>query len=137
MKCFWDTSALAKRYVLEKNSDQVAEIFDSSTEDAVSIICLPELISAFCRLSREQKLSPQHYEQLKFTVMEDIKNIEVLSIVPAIITQVINNLENSSLRAMDAIHIGSALIYQPTYFISADERQLLAAEKVGLAVKKV
>ena len=57
--------------------------------------------------------------------------------MPVVVTQAINNLETSSLRAMDAIHIASALVYQPTYFISADERQLLAAEKAGLVVRKV
>ncbi len=59
MKVFFDTSALVKRYVNETGSQQVVEICQKADALALSIICLPEMISTLCRLVREGKLSEE------------------------------------------------------------------------------
>ena len=58
MRVFFDASAFAKRYVEEQGSEQVLQWCDRSTELALSVVVVPELISAFCRLRREGKLGP-------------------------------------------------------------------------------
>lgn len=51
-------------------------------------------------------------------------------------------VENHPLRALDALHIASAQVFQrqlklPVLFISADSRQLAAAKREGLTVKAI
>jgi hypothetical protein len=48
--------------------------------------------------------------------------------------QTIGCLERHPLRALDALHVGSALVYQPDFFVSADRRQAKAAGREGLSV---
>lgn len=48
--------------------------------------------------------------------------------------QAIRCLEQYPLRTLDALHIGTALAYQPDLFVSADRRQVEAAKREGLAV---
>lgn len=57
MKVFLDTSAFAKRYVLEEGSDNVVALCRQADNLIVSVICLPELMSTFSRLVREKKLA--------------------------------------------------------------------------------
>jgi predicted nucleic acid-binding protein len=49
LNVFFDSSALAKRYIEEKGSDQVQAILSSASALAVSVICVPEIVSALCR----------------------------------------------------------------------------------------
>ncbi len=46
LNVFFDSSALAKRYIEEKGSDQVQAILSSASALAVSVICIPEIVSA-------------------------------------------------------------------------------------------
>jgi hypothetical protein len=61
LNVFLDSSALAKRYIEEKGSDQVQAILSSASALAVSVICVPEIVSALCRRRRERKLSTEEY----------------------------------------------------------------------------
>ncbi len=45
--------------------------------------------------------------------------------------------EDNALRAMDAIHIGSAVALGAEVFVSADQRQCDAASRAGLQVEKI
>jgi predicted nucleic acid-binding protein len=137
MKVFFDTSALVKRYVNETGSQQVVEICQKADALALSIICLPEMISTLCRLVREGKLSEEKYSQLKKLILTDLENVEICEITPDVMLRVISCLENHSLRAMDAIHLGCALASAPDQFVSSDQRQIQAARALGLTVVEV
>jgi uncharacterized protein len=50
MRVFFDSSAFAKRYLLESDSCFTLDWCDKATELALSVIAIPELIAAFCRL---------------------------------------------------------------------------------------
>ncbi len=137
MKIFFESSAFVKRYVNETGSEQVVEICQKADALALSIICLPEIISTLCRLVREGKLSEEKYEQLKTAILTDLEDIEICDITPYVMLRVISCLENNTLRAMDAIHLGSALAYGADQFVSSDQKQIQAAHAVGLTVVKV
>ena len=55
MLVFFDTSAFVKRYINESGTDKVLEWCDKATGIRLSGIVLPEIISAFCRLRREER----------------------------------------------------------------------------------
>ncbi len=56
-------------------------------------------------------------------------------LTPAVLEHTLKCLEYNPMRARDAIHVGSALVYRPDLFVSADQRQLRAAKKEGLRIE--
>jgi len=134
MRVFFDSSAFAKRYVREEGTDIVLQWCDQATELCLSGIAIPEIISAFCRLQRENRITPLQYRHLKAMLMADIIDAAICDLTPEVIRQTIIGLENNVLRGMDAIHLGSALALNAELFVSADARQCAAATKAGLRV---
>ena len=132
MKVFLDTSAFAKRYVAEPGSDKVIALCLKADSLVVSVICLPELISTLSRLVREKKLAKADYRKLKGDAMTDLADVDICQITSEILVAVVSLLESHPLRAMDALHVASALAVKPDIFVSADHRQLSAARKAGL-----
>ena len=137
MRVFLDTSAFVKRYVSEAGTDAVLEWCDKATEIILSGIALPEIISAFCRLHREGKITDTQYRQLKSLLLADIEDVAICDLTPAVLGLAISSLEKNVLRGMDAIHIGSAVALKADIFISADQRQLDAAARMGLRIESV
>lgn len=134
MRVFFDSSAFVKRYVREEGTDVVLLWCDQATELCLSGIALPEIVSAFCRLLRENRISPLQYRQLKTMLMGDISDAAICDLNPEVIRHSIIGLEKNVLRGMDAIHLGSALALDVDIFVSADARQCIAATQAGLKV---
>ena len=99
---------------------------------AVNVILVPEVVSALNRLAREHALSPGDYRRIKQRFFADIESMVILQITPETIDQSILLLENHTLRAMDALHVASALLWNADLFLTADRRQWRAAQQVGL-----
>ena len=137
MFVFFDSSAFAKRYVQEAGSDDVLSWSERASEIGLSGIALPEIISAFCRLSREKRISRKQYHSLKVSLLEDVRDAAICDLSPEVIRHSILALEKNTLRGMDAIHIGSALALHAEVFVSADQRQCHAAKLAGLRVVKI
>ena len=135
MRVFFDTSAFVKRYIFEAGTDTVLELCDRATEIGLSGIALPEIVSAFCRLRRENKITEAQYRQLKSLLMVDIEDVAICDLTPVVLAQAVSSLETNVLRGMDAIHIGCAVALEADVFISADKRQLEAAVRAGLNVE--
>lgn len=134
MKVFFDSSAYAKRYVQEDGSEDVLLWCARASEVAVSAIAIPVIIAAFCRRTRENKITHEQYEALKSELLKDAENLNIVGISPTASDHAITALENNVLRGMDAIHIGCALAWKTDVFISGDHRQCVAAKSAGLLV---
>ena len=134
MISFFDSSALAKRFIEESGSDEIEKICFDSESIAVSSICFPEIISALNRRLRESSISKKDYLLIKERLIEEIEHIEIINVVPEVIAKSITLLEKNSLRTLDATHVASALMWKPDLFVSADKSQILAAKKIGLKV---
>ena len=137
MKVFLDTSAFAKRYVVEKGSDKVMALCLKADSLVVSVVCLPELISTLLRLVREKKFTRTEYQKLKGEAMADLADVDICQITADVLVSVVSLLESYPLRAMDAVHVACALAVKPDVFVSADHRQLSAARKAGLKTADV
>jgi hypothetical protein len=137
MLVFFDTSAFVKRYINEPGTYKVLEWCDKAKEIGLAGIALPEIISAFCRLQREAKITDTQYRQLKSLLMADIEDAALCDLAPAVLAQAVSSLENNVLRGMDAIHIGSAVVLKADVFVSSDKRQCEAAGRAGLLVELV
>jgi len=132
MKLFVDSSAFAKRYVLEAGSDIIDELLQKAERLALCTILVPEIISGLNRRRREKILSKSDYSKIKKQLLEDVHDAIVLQITPAVISHSVKLLETNILRAMDALHIACALEWQAELFATADKRQLKAAKNAGL-----
>lgn len=136
MRVFFDSSAFAKRYIQEAGTEIVLLRCDRATEIGLAVIALPEIISAFCRLQREGKITQIQYQQLKLSLLSDVEDLAICDLTTEVIHQSILRLESNALRGMDAIHIGCAVAFQAEIFVSADKRQCEAAACAGLKVEK-
>jgi hypothetical protein len=137
MKVFFDSSAFAKRYIMEPGSDKVEKICSQSAMLGVSSICVPEIISALSRLRRQSVITRGQYESAKQALLKDLEDALICNITPSVIKQSIHILESTDLRTLDALHVACALEFEAETFVSSDIRQLSAANKVGLKVLKV
>lgn len=137
MKLFVDSSALTKRYVLEKGSDALERCLKKASLLALSTLLVPEIISGLNRRQREKALSPQDYRAIKIRLFDDVHDAIVIQVTPAVVSSAVKLLEKNVLRAMDALHVASALEWQADLFVTADRRQHKAAQKAGLATKLI
>jgi len=137
LNVFFDSSALAKRYIEEKGSDQVQVILSSASDLAVSVICVPEIISALCRRRRERKLSAKEYRNARASVLSDLDDATIVGITEEVVAQAVALLERFPLRSADALHIACASEWSTDLFVSADDRQCKAARARGLRVEAI
>lgn len=137
MRTFFDSSAFAKRYVEEPGSDAVDRLCVEASDLAVSILCIPEILSALNRRVRERSLTRASYERAKRQLLEDLADAAVINLTPAVLATCAGVLEASPLRAMDALHVACAAEWEAGLFVSADKRQVAAARKAGLQARLV
>lgn len=137
MKTFFDSSAFAKRYVEEPGSQAIDTLCSEATELGLSIISIPEILSALNRRLREEHLSRQQYELAKHHLSQDVRDAVVVNLTPPVISTCTTVLEASPIRAMDALHVACAVLWGTELFVSADEGQIAAARKAGLQTRLV
>ncbi len=137
MKASLDSSAFAKRFVNEEGSDAVETLCAEADALGLSVICVPEIVSALNRRLRERMLPQTQYREARQRLFDDVRDAEIVQLTPEVLGTAIQVLETSPVRAMDALHIACALAWGADVFVSADTRQLAAARRVGLKVKQV
>ena len=122
---------------MEPGSDKVEKICSHSSMLGVSSICLPEIISALCRLKRQSIITEDQYETARQALLRDLEDAMICNITPSGIKESIHILETSKVRTLDALHIACALEFGTEVFVSSDIQQISAAKKAGLKVLKV
>ena len=134
MNLFADSSALAKRYIADEKSEDLDGLLEGANNLAVSVLCLPEIISALCRRLRERFLTRAQYAAAKAALEADLADAAVIGMIDEVVLGGISLLESYPVRASDAIQISSAMVWRADIFASADGRQCAAAKAAGLKV---
>ena len=137
MKTYLDSSAFAKRFVDEEGSDKVEDACAQASALGLSVICVPEIISALNRRKRERSLTKNQYAEAKRCLIDDVRDANIINLTIPVIGSAITILEASPIRAMDALHIACALEWGAQVFVSSDKKQLAAAKRAGVATCKV
>ncbi len=137
MKIFFDSSAFAKRYIEESGSNIVEELCSNATELGLSIICVPEIISALNRRIREKFLTQKQYNQAKNLLAKEVADATIIQVSPEIINKAMYALETNIVRTLDALHLASAIYWRADLFVSSDKQQLEAAKNLNLITKQV
>jgi predicted nucleic acid-binding protein len=137
MKTYLDSSAFAKRFVDEAGSDRVEDVCTQASALGLSVICVPEVISALNRRKRERSLTTDQYAEAKQRLLDDVRDADIINLAVPVVGSAIAVLESSPVRAMDALHIASALEWGAQLFVSSDKNQLKAARRSGLKTHQV
>lgn len=132
MRMALDTSALIKRYVEEPGTPQVLALRAQADEVILSELCVPEIISALNRCRREGRLSDDAYDSIKQDLAGDLSQATIVPLTPNLVTCTIHVLETSTLLALDAIHVATAIESKCDLFATADIQQFMAAKHLGL-----
>lgn len=142
---FFDTSALAKRYMPETGTRWVRKQTAKSTGNDVVIaqITPVELYSAMSRQYHDCQIDLPRLQAFRKLMMSHIqKQYLMLSLSNAIVAQAQELHESYRLRAYDSVQLASALELngrltsnkQELTFITSDIRLLEAARSAGLAI---
>jgi predicted nucleic acid-binding protein len=115
----------------------VDSLCQEATEVALSVLCVPEIISALNRRVREGFLTDREYAEVKQYLSQDIRDAVIVNLVPQVVSACAKILEASPVCAADALQIACALEWETELFASADKRQISAAKKAGLRTKLV
>lgn len=132
MKAFLDSSAFAKLFIEEDGSEDVESLCFRASELGLSVICVPEIVSALNRRLRENLLTRAQYDVAKKQLLVDVRDADIIQLTPSVLAAAVHVLETNPVRAMDALHVACALEWKAELFASADARQLAAAKCAGL-----
>lgn len=136
---YFDSSALIKKYVVEKGTREVREFFASGELLWTSKISQAEVWSAFARRRRSGDLAAPQYRRIAKSFERDWKAFAIVEVNDGVMGMIRRIVERHPLRAFDAIQLASALwtkqnLGEPILFVGADEGLLRAAEAVSLRV---
>ena len=122
---YLDASALVKLVLSEAESEALGAWVDGASVVVTSEVALVEVVRA-ARLADGQ---PEAERLAR-------RRLEETSLVPLDrdVMERAATLAPPRLRALDAIHLATALEVEPDEFVAYDERLLRAAEAAGLAV---
>ena len=114
-------------------------VCSQANEFLSSAITPIELQAAVQRRHRQREITQANYDSIISRVAKDRSYWQLVELVPQLLSKAEEVVKTKNIRTWDAIHIASAIIIQeslsvPLPFISADERQLAAAQNCELSV---
>jgi len=138
LTCYFDASALVKRYVREPHSNAIARLLSAGTP-VTSRLSEPEIASALARRHREGALTEEDRNRLVDAMRTDLASIYVVEISPEVSSLACRLLLRHNLRAGDSLQLASALFLSSRAslkirFVGFDENLNEAARQEGLEV---
>jgi predicted nucleic acid-binding protein len=136
---YLDSSALIKKYIVEKGTREVREFFASRELLWTSKISQAEVWSAFARRRRGGDLTMAQYRAIARSFERDWRRFVVIELSDEVLAMIRRIVEQHPLRAFDAVQLASAIwtkqsLGEPLVFVVADEPLLRAAEAMALRV---
>ena len=130
---YLDTSALAKLYVAEPDSNLISKTVQANSSWlATSRVTYAEMLSVLNRCLTARRLSPVSYKLQKKAFLEDWNSFHVVELTGAVLSDAGRLIERYALRGLDVIHLCSALRLAPASFACFDDRLRTAAAAEGL-----
>ena len=134
---YLDSSALAKLYVPEAESEILDTFLRGRRDLMISDLCITEVISAVARRRREGALEVGQANQIRDALLSDANSFRRLDLAPFIhraAERMLLFTESVPLRTLDALHIALALSGEATCVVTFDNRLSEAAALHGLRV---
>ncbi len=140
MPFFIDTSALFKRYQMEKGTDKISDLIEKSRENIfISSLTVVEVISNLKRLHEIDHLtSDRDFVQQRLFFYNDIEQFEItiLDVTTDDIIKAEELILKRYMKPVDAIQVAVALnnfSIKPT-FVSSDQKLCSIAHQEGLSI---
>lgn len=138
-RVYLDTSVLAKWYLNEVNSEQVADYIANLEVATISTLSKTEFRCLLARRKRSKELTVELENKIYATFLEDIAqgHLQVYTIENKHLesaTYLISILPEHALRTLDALHLAIAQSYQIQQIATADTLLAKAAEQLGFKV---
>ena len=137
MNILFDASALFKRYSGEAGVVRLLQLQASASAITAAVHCKTEVASALTRQWREGAFNDDEYARVLGNIDADFDELNVLPLSGQAERYSIAAMRLSSLRGIDALHIGTAQAAQVDLFVTADKRQAVAAQTVGLKTELI
>lgn len=140
---YWDTSALAKLYLVEPDSGTFDALAQRTVPIRISPLVRYEARLTFLRRERDGVIAAHAAVVLSRRLDQDIADGKIEVIAPdfaienqfeQVVQACMNRAVPISIRTLNALHVAAALLVGETEFLSNDQRQRAAAMAVGLAV---
>jgi predicted nucleic acid-binding protein len=134
-----DSSALAKLYVPEVESERLDNFLRGRRGLMISELAITEVLSAVGRRKREKELRAELANEIRDALLADADSgsFNRLDLSPAVHREAERLLlatDSVPLRTPDALHIALALSGQATHVLTFDRRMREAAVRTGLNV---
>lgn len=134
---YLDTSALIKRYVVERGSPIVQKLVSGRDAIATSMVAFAEVYSGLMRKRREGLLTPRAYAAARRQFEAEWNAYTLVSVGQELLDLASNLIEKHPLRGFDAIHLASGVRLQTDLeaevtLAAADDRLLRAGKAEGL-----
>jgi len=139
--CFIDTSALFKRYIPEKGTEQIDELFNIAENVYISDLTITEIISNLKRKSEvTREIDNDLYLSVKKEFLSDISqgNIQTVSVDSEIIIRSLVFIDKNHITPIDSIQLASASYLnseeKDIVFVCSDKKLAKLAEENKLTV---
>jgi predicted nucleic acid-binding protein len=134
-----DASALAKLYLPEPQSERLNRALQGRTDLLVSDLALTEIVSALARRRRAGEITLTAVNRIYRAVLGDIEDgtlrrMDLLAESHRDAERLLLTLDETPLRAADALHLALALEGDAGTLATFDLRLAAAARAVGLPV---
>jgi len=134
---YLDSSALAKLYVPEPESDTLEAFLRGRRDLMISELGITEMLSAVARRRREGILTAHQALEIRDAVLADADSgsfhrLDMSPVVHREAERLLFNIESVALRALDALHVAVALLGSATHVVTYDVRMRAGALHAGL-----
>lgn len=139
-RTYIDTSALAKWYLNEENSDEFVLFLKKIPIAIISPLTITEMRCLLARRRRMQEITASLENKIFSTFQMDIDQ-RYLTVLPfenpffEEATHLINSLQEIPLRTLDALHLIFIKHHSIQALATADQTMAIAAKQLGLEVK--
>ena len=130
---------MLKLYLPEPGSDEFNEIVEGRDDVLVSDLAVTEIVSAAARRLRQGSLPREAARRLQHAILGRLDEgvyhrVELTREVHRRAEHLLLTLEDTPLRAADALHLALAATARAVSLASFDARLVVAARAAGLAV---
>ena len=130
---------MLKLYLPEPGSDEFNEIVEGRDDVLVSDLAVTEIVSAAARRLRQGSLSREAARRLQHAILGRLDDgvyhrVELTRDVHRRAEHLLLTLQDTPLRAADALHLALAATARAASLASFDARLVAAARTAGLAV---
>ena len=139
MNLYLDSSALAKRYLVETGSEDVRQWIEGAELTATSLITRAEVTAAITRAVRMGVLEEQSARRMIDEFRTDWVSLNRIPVTETLVARADRLACEFGLRGYDAVHLAAALTWQenlnfPVTLATFDEELADDARQSGLGI---